>query len=152
MKRKGKVRWAFRLIGDEKNKLKVGEVVDKPLTATVVSIVENRVVLEFTAEKIQGEGISGGKIWADGIKIIFHREELDFEVKDKIVVDESNDFATIIKAKAVGARGIVTGGDKIIPGLPTVRLSTQQLELFKKLGAESSKIWLNGVSGKIFIT
>lgn len=150
--RKCKVRWAFRLNGDEKNKLKVGDVVDKPVKAKIVNIIDNKIVLEFTANKIQGEGISGGKIWADGIKIISHREELNFEVKDKIVVDESNDFATVIKAKAVGTRGIVTTGDKIIPGLPTVRLSAQQLELFKKLGAESSKIWLNGVSGKIFIT
>lgn len=154
---KNKVRWAFRLSELQKNNFKVGDTVEKgemgsPVGAIIVNIIKNKIVLEFTAKKIQGVGAGGGKIWADGLKIILNREELTFEAKDKIIVDESGDIATLAKAKAVGARGIVSVGDKIIAGLPIVRLSSQQMDIFKKLGIESSKIWLNGTSGKIFIT
>jgi hypothetical protein len=133
-------------------KCKIGEVVEKPVEAKVISVVDDRVVLEFLATKIQGAGVGGGKVWTDGLKIIVNREELTYEAKDKIIVDESGDAATLVKAKAVGVRGIVLVGDRIISGLPIVRLSPQQMEIFKKWGKESNRIWLNGTSGKIFIT
>jgi hypothetical protein len=148
--KKCKVRWAFRLADGEK--CKVGEVVEKPVKAKVISVVDDRVVLEFLATKIQGVGSGGGKVWADGLKIILNREELNFEAKNKIIVDETGDLATLLKAKAIGARGIVQVGDKIISGLPIIRLSSQQMEIIRKLGKESNRIWINGTSGKIFIT
>jgi len=144
-----KVRWAFR---GAKGKYKVGDVVKDPIVAKVVSVSGDKVVLEFAATKIQGIGAGGGKVWANGLKIILNREELNVEVKNKIIVDGSGEVATLIKAKAVGAGGVVLTGDKIISGLPIVRLSSQQMEMVKKLGKESNKIWLNGTSGKIFIT
>lgn len=149
---KNEVRWAFRLSGGQKGDYKVGDWVDKPVRAKIVNVVDNKIVLKFTAKKIQGVGVGGGKVWADGLKIIVNREELTYEAKDKIIVDESGDAATLVKAKAVGVRGIVLVGDRIISGLPIVRLSPQQMEIFKKWGKESNRIWLNGTSGKIFIT
>lgn len=147
-----KVRWAFRLNVGQRSDYRVGNWVDRPVRALIVSVIDNKVILEFTAKKIQGVGAGGGKVWADGVKIILNREELNFEVKDKIIADESGEVATLAKAKAVGARGVVLTDDRIIFGLPIVRLSSQQMEIMKRLGKESNKIWLNGTSGKIFIT
>lgn len=91
-------------------------------------------------------------MWANGLKFIKNREDLSFEVKDKIMVDDSGEVATLIKAKAIGVRGIITQGEKIVTGIPMVRLNTEQIGELKKWEKESDRIWLNGISGKIFIT
>jgi hypothetical protein len=143
-----KVRWVFR----SNQRYKVGDEVLVPVKAKVVSVKDGRIGLEFTAKKIQGLGIGGGKAWALGVKVISNREDLSYEDKNKIIVDETGEIATMVKAKAIGAGGIVTIGDRIILGLPIVQLNPQQMEMFKRLGGESTKIWLNGTSGKIFIT
>lgn len=169
---KNKVRWAFRIgTGDElmvseKKSVKKGDVLAKlksektegsatlelkcPVDATVLKVTD-KVVLEFKADRFKGIGVGGGKRWGKGIKVLTDRGNLTYEDRNKIILDRTGQLVTALKAKAIGAIGLVITSDKIGSYLPTIKVENDEFEKLVKMASENVDVWFNGDSGRIFV-
>lgn len=141
-------------LGDDK----IEELVS-PTEATVVSIDNEELVLEFKAQEYLGKPIVDGKGWGiEGIKEIERVVDLSSADEGKIMVTKQWSPALFTKAEVVGIKGIVVldeglseNDDKINFKLPILALEEKLYNHLSNALGLGQKALINATKGRLLV-
>lgn len=132
-------------------KIEVKEEAKKEIVAPVNSMViktdADNLVLGFKAKEFKGKGLVIGKSWGRSkLEIINETKDLNFELKNNILLTQnlSNNF--LLKAEVVGVVGIVTDievKEELVTSLPVLKLDQESWQELMKYKGLDKKMLIN---------
>lgn len=125
-----------------------------PVKSKVSKIEDGKLVLDFWVKEFNGEGLTEGKVWGNGvIKKIDRLDQLTSDLDGKILFTSNLDATFLLKAEVIGVVGVVTNtkADELKTKMPVLYLEDNVwLDLFKKDNSES-RFLLNSVIGRLLL-
>jgi hypothetical protein len=119
-----------------------------PVDSVVSKVETDKVVLEFKAKEFKGKGIVAGKSWGEGkIEIINEAKDLNFKLKNCILLTQNLTNSFLLKAEVVGVVGIVTNSDMkeedVFTELPVLKLDKEIWNDLLKYQGTTKKMLIN---------
>ncbi|HOR02049.1 MAG TPA: hypothetical protein PKZ92_02210 [Candidatus Woesebacteria bacterium] len=147
---------------DEFGNLKIERVEDEekeikaPVKSKVSKIEPEKIVLDFEAIEVSGEGIIEGKAWGNGeIKIIDDIRELKSSLKGEVLFSHNIDRPFLLKAEVVGVTAIVTDTEvksgEIDLGLPMLKLTKETWKEVMRYKGKQASVLVNSRVGRLLI-
>lgn len=133
-------------------KIEIKEDNQKEIVAPVDSIVSkvdtDKLVLEFRAREFTGNGLVAGKSWGKGkIEIVNDAKDLNFELKDHVLLTQNLSNRFLLKAEVVGVVGIVTDSEvkeeELTSSLPILKLDKVLWQELLKYRGLNKKMLIN---------
>ncbi|MFA6518725.1 MAG: hypothetical protein WCV93_03730 [Candidatus Shapirobacteria bacterium] len=131
--------------------------VDSPVDGVVKIPEKGKVVIEFRAVKIEGEGVGSDKSWGTigGQKIVEKLSDVSAEFDGRVVLVSKLDQLLILKMEAVGVVGVVAKEivEEIETDLPVLKVNNKDwIKLVEEF--EKDKIYrclLNATAGRLLV-
>lgn len=130
------------------------EEVVSPADAKVLKVESGKIVLEFGAIEVKGEGIIEGKKWGVSTFTSIERDtDLTYKNKGEVVLIEKLEPHLILKSEVVGAVGIVTVGSDHDNGsdLPILKISRNDWDYLISKSGKTKNVLLNSRVGRLLI-
>lgn len=128
-----------------------------PVDAKVNKVEKDKLVLEFEAIEMEGNGIGGGKGWGEGLVKVNGISDLNSLLTKKIVIMPKLAQSLVTKAEVVGVKGIITSESNdesislIETALPILVLTDEQLENLTKYCEKDMQIMINSKIGRLLL-
>lgn len=147
---------------DEFGNLKIERIEEEekeikaPVKSKVSKIEPEKIVLDFEAIEVSGEGIVEGKAWGSGeIKIINDIRELKSSLKGEVLFSHNVDRPFLLKAEVVGVTAIVTDVEveleEVSLGLPMLKLTKEAWGEVMKYKGKQASVLVNSRVGRLLI-
>lgn len=138
-----------RIDGEEKE-------IKAPVNSKVVKIEDGKIVLEFEAQEIVGEGIVEGKSWGRGIiRLIDEMKDLNSSLGGGVLFTNNLSRPFLLKAEVVGIAAIVTNkevkADEINTELPVLKLDDSAWTEVMKYKERKVSMLVNSRVGRLLI-
>ncbi|HRS22856.1 MAG TPA: hypothetical protein P5562_01760 [Candidatus Woesebacteria bacterium] len=136
---------------EEKNK----RIVRSPVRAKVGEISQKKVLLEFDARVIRGQGVVTGRTWGDSdLKEYSAMSDLNYASEGRIILVDNPDQTFITKAEVVGVVGLVvrTIGE-VEADIPILKIEPSNWEALLKMGEKNRlyRTFLNTKSERLLV-
>jgi len=147
---------------DEFGNLKIERIeeeekeIKSPVKGKVSKIEPEKIVLDFEAVELGGEGIVEGKAWGSGeIKVVDDIRELKSCLRGEVLFTHNVSRPFLLKAEVVGITAVVTEGEikpgEVDLGLPVLRLTGEVWKEAMKFKGKKVNVLVNSRVGRLLI-
>lgn len=150
----------YNLVIEEKDQKEKTEI-QSPVGAKVLSVAQGKVVLWFNAMVVEGKGLVEGKAWGHlGNEVVGKLNDLNYTMKDKVMLVEKIDRTMLMKAEVMGVVGMVIKKqtndfdfDRMDTMFPILEVGPKEwTQLKDKLSDYAqSKVFVNTVKGRLLV-
>ncbi len=148
--------------GNIKFEIDNGEIkqIKSPVRGEVVETKGGRIVIQFGGQRFRGKALTEGRAWGRLGGTVARLGEVDYSIRNKVVICEQASVTMATKAEVVGVAGIVIREDDLKPlerlesDMPIMSLGEKEWEELRGLAlgrGEGKRVWINASKGKLLV-